>query len=160
MQGDANRGGSSSGRRPTSAEWANDEREVAWADADGGAHAAKQRLAQLARAIENDVIPRLVQAHRPGASHGVFNPASNAAANGAANAAAVSALTGSLPSAGEIESFVGQIIHDSEAQIGQTLAQFARRGVSAAWARCGKKTSATSPPSPWPWAACSVCCVN
>jgi MerR family transcriptional regulator, light-induced transcriptional regulator len=130
MQGDATRGGSASGRRPTSAEWANDEREVAWADADGGAHAVKQRLAQLARTIETDVIPRLVQAHRTGASHGTFHPAANAPTNFAANAAAVSALTGTVPSASDIESFVGQVIHDSEAQIGQTLAQFATRGVS------------------------------
>jgi MerR family transcriptional regulator, light-induced transcriptional regulator len=122
MQGDATRGGAASGRRPTSAEWANDEREVAWADADGGAQAAKQRLAQLARTIEADVIPRLVQAHRPGANAGT--------SQGAANASAVSALTGLLPSADEIERFVAQIIQDTEAQIGQTLAQFAARGVS------------------------------
>jgi MerR family transcriptional regulator, light-induced transcriptional regulator len=115
MQGDATRGGQASGRRPGSTEWANDEREVAWADADGGTHAAKQRLAHLVRAIETDVIPRLVLAHRP------------AAANSAGK---TSAGEVTLPSAAEVESFVGQIINDSEAQLGQTLTHLAQRGVS------------------------------
>jgi MerR family transcriptional regulator, light-induced transcriptional regulator len=115
MQGDATRGGQASGRRPDSTEWANDEREVAWADADGGTQAAKERLAHLARAIETDVIPRLVRAHRP--------PAANSAGRAADSAAL-------LPTAAEVESFVAQVIHDSEAQLGQTLTALAHRGVS------------------------------
>jgi MerR family transcriptional regulator, light-induced transcriptional regulator len=114
MQSDASGGGSASGRRPSATEWANDEREVAWADSDGGAQAARQRLAHLARAIETDVIPRLVQAHRPAAA--------NSAAAAPAPAAALTAA--------EVESFVQQVIQDSEAQVAATLDALRQRGVS------------------------------
>jgi MerR family transcriptional regulator, light-induced transcriptional regulator len=135
MQSDATRGGQASGRRPGSTEWANDEREVAWADADGGTNAAKQRLAHLARAIETDVIPRLVRAHRPNAANSAANSAAKSAAHSAANSAANSAGQATpgaaqLPSAAEVEIFVTQIIDDSESRLAETLSGLAQRGVS------------------------------
>jgi MerR family transcriptional regulator, light-induced transcriptional regulator len=118
MQSDATGGSSASGRRASSTEWANDERDASWADADGGTKAAKLRLAHLARTIETDVIPRLVQAHRP------------AAANTTAHAAAGAAQTDTRPQTSEVERFVSQIIHDSEAQIASTLERLRSRGVT------------------------------
>jgi MerR family transcriptional regulator, light-induced transcriptional regulator len=113
MQSDATGGGSASGRRPSATEWANDERDTAWPATDAGAKAAKQRLAHLARTIETDVIPRLVQAHRA--------PAANSAP---------SSLNGSVPSAAELQSFVQQIISDNEEQVADTLTALRARGVS------------------------------
>jgi MerR family transcriptional regulator, light-induced transcriptional regulator len=113
MQSDATGGGSASGRRPSATEWANDERDTAWPATDAGAKAAKQRLAHLARTIETDVIPRLVQAHRA--------PAANSAA---------SSLNGWVPSAAELQSFVQQIISDNEEQVADTLTALRARGVS------------------------------
>ncbi len=110
MQSDATGGGSASGRRPSPTEWANDERDTTWPATDDGAKAAKQRLAHLARTIETDVIPRLVQAHRA--------PAAN------------SSLTGALPTAAELQSFVQQIIADGEEQVAVTLNALRARGVS------------------------------
>jgi MerR family transcriptional regulator, light-induced transcriptional regulator len=118
MQSDASGGNSASGRRPSSTEWANDERDASWTDADGGANAAKLRLAKLARTIETDVIPRLVQAHRP------------AAANAATRANAGMASNETRPQAAELEQFVAQIIHDGEAKIAATLQSLRTRGVS------------------------------
>lgn len=69
---------------------------------------AKDRLARLARTIEADVIPRLVQAHRPGTvGHG-------AAALGSA----------------EVPEFVHQLIHFSEARLAVTLEQLRARGIT------------------------------
>jgi MerR family transcriptional regulator, light-induced transcriptional regulator len=113
MQSDATGGGSASGRRPSATEWANDERDTAWPATDAGAKAAKQRLAHLARTIETDVIPRLVQAHRA--------PAANSAP---------SSLNGSVPSAVELQSFVQQIVSDNEEQVADTLTALRARGVS------------------------------
>jgi MerR family transcriptional regulator, light-induced transcriptional regulator len=110
MQSDATGGGTASGRRPSSTEWANDEREVSWPSGDDGAKGAKQRLAHLARTIESDVIPRLVQAHRA--------PAANSLPSAA------------MPSAAELQSFVQQIIADDEAHVAETLNTLRARGVS------------------------------
>jgi methanogenic corrinoid protein MtbC1 len=60
---------------------------------------AKERLANLARTIEADVIPRLVLAHRQGAP------------------AAVEAVGLSLPSADVVSEFVGLIVGDDDAQV-------------------------------------------
>jgi methanogenic corrinoid protein MtbC1 len=74
---------------------------------------AKGRLAHLARAIETDVIPRLIQAHRqPGE---------------AANAAA---LRAPAPSAGEVAAFVALIIGDGEADIQAAVDAHRRDGLS------------------------------
>jgi MerR family transcriptional regulator, light-induced transcriptional regulator len=112
MQSDATGGGSASGRRPSATEWANDERAESWPDSDVGAKAAKQRMVHLARTIESDVIPRLVQAHRA--------PAANSSA----------APTGALPSAAELDSFLRQIVSDDEAQVARSLDTLRARGVS------------------------------
>jgi MerR family transcriptional regulator, light-induced transcriptional regulator len=112
MQSDATGGGSASGRRPSQTEWANDERDTAWPEADGGAKAAKQRLVHLARTIESDVIPRLVQAHRAPAANSGPTP------------------TGALPTAAELDSFVQQIVSDAEAEVAHTLDTLRARGVS------------------------------
>jgi methanogenic corrinoid protein MtbC1 len=74
---------------------------------------AKERLAHLARAIEADVIPRLVQAHRPPAA---------AAHSGPVGAAA--------PSAGEVAAFVALIVGDSEAGILAAVDANRRAGLS------------------------------
>ena len=49
----------------TDREWANEESSTVWPDTAAGRLGAKDRLARLVRALETDVIPRLVQAHRP-----------------------------------------------------------------------------------------------
>ena len=91
-------------------EWSNEEQPQGWQDADGGPAAAKQRLARLARTIEADVIPRLVRAHRPAAA----NPTPGSA----------------VPTAHEAETFVQQILNDSETSVSTTLSRLRERGVS------------------------------
>jgi MerR family transcriptional regulator, light-induced transcriptional regulator len=110
MQSDATGGGSATGRRPSPTEWSNDERDVTWPATDEGAKAAKQRLAHLARTIETDVIPRLVQAHRA--------PAANSTPGVA------------LPSTEELHRFVQQIVADDEARVAESLTTLRARGVS------------------------------
>lgn len=123
MQSDASGGGSASGRRPSSTEWANDERQTSWADADGGTQAAKLRLVRLARTIESDVIPRLVQAHRPAAA--------NAGNNTSTSTTALHDNAPSpKPSAAQVEAFVAQVINDGEQGITHTIDQMRTRGVS------------------------------
>jgi methanogenic corrinoid protein MtbC1 len=75
-----------------------------------GNSTARARLARLARTIETDVIPRLVQAHRPAAA----NPG-NVAAPIAAS---------------EVASFVTQLLDDGTAGIEHTLQTLRERGVS------------------------------
>jgi len=76
-------------------------------------NAAKQRLAQLARTIEADVIPRLVQAHRQA------EPAANA-----------SPVAGQPPSLDEVAEFVRLIIGDSEAELQAGVETWRRAGQS------------------------------
>jgi methanogenic corrinoid protein MtbC1 len=76
-------------------------------------NAAKERLAHLARTIETDVIPRLVQAHRHTA------PAANTAQ---ANLP--------LQSAAQVAAFVALIIGDSEAQVHAAVDGKRRGGMS------------------------------
>jgi methanogenic corrinoid protein MtbC1 len=68
MQGDPTRGQASPEAESSERQWANEERPASWPDV-ADADAAKHRLARLARTIEADVIPRLVQAHRPNAAN-------------------------------------------------------------------------------------------
>lgn len=76
--------------------------------------AAKDRLARLARAIETDVIPRLILAHR----HTAAAEASHAAA----------ALP--LPGRAEIEAFVALVLSEDESRIAFSLAQMRERGMT------------------------------
>jgi methanogenic corrinoid protein MtbC1 len=91
-------------------EWANEEPAANWPDTAAGRVASKDRLARLARTIESDVIPRLVQAHRPGAA----NPQPGTSATTAA----------------ELEAFVQLIIHANEADTVATLDGMRERGVA------------------------------
>lgn len=111
MQGDPNRATASADTHDErSREWANEEAPAGGADVSLARDAAKHRLARLARTIESDVIPRLVQAHRSGAA----NPQPGSAA----------------PSQADFDSFLKQIVLGSD---GETLALIDRlreRGVS------------------------------
>jgi MerR family transcriptional regulator, light-induced transcriptional regulator len=111
MQGDPTRGSSAaaSGGR-TDREWANEERSTTFPDTAAGHTAAKERLARLARTIETDVIPRLVQSHRPGTGNLTLVP--------------------QIPSGLEVTAFVTQIIESSDAQIAKAIAGLRDRGVS------------------------------
>jgi methanogenic corrinoid protein MtbC1 len=91
-------------------EWSNEESTVTWSAAETRSGANKQRLAQLARAIETDVIPRLVQAHRPAAANSVRTaPAMNDA---------------------DIDAFVRAVTHDSSQSVDRALTQYRERGMS------------------------------
>ncbi len=97
-------------------EWSNEESEP---DQNAGAGAAvpKDRLSRLARTIESDVIPRLVQAHRGGlAQAAAFVKAAQAPA------AALDLAT--------VDGFVSLIIDCSDAQAAAAVQQQRERGVS------------------------------
>lgn len=112
MQGDPERSVHMASRASAASdrEWANEEPTASFPDTDKGHRAAKERLARLARAIESDVIPRLIRAHRPAAANAVVE------------------LT--LPQAAEREVFLQQIIGDSDEGVSATLARLRQRGVS------------------------------
>ncbi len=74
---------------------------------------AKERLAHLARAIEADVIPRLVEAYRQGGAAANSGPAG-----------------GPAPSAGQVAVFVQLIIGDSEPDIQMAVDSRRRAGMS------------------------------
>jgi methanogenic corrinoid protein MtbC1 len=80
-----------------------------WANAESDPHDAKQRLARLARAIETDVIPRLVQAHRP-------------QGNASTEAPSISDT--------EVQAFVAHILEEQETQIANAVVQLRARGVA------------------------------
>ena len=117
MQGDSSR---SSSRTPDEADpacdsgaastWPAGAHGSTWANAETDPHDARQRLARLARAIETDVIPRLVQAHRP---------------QGNPSAEAVAAISDA-----EVQTFVAYIIQERETQIADMVAQLRGRGVA------------------------------
>ena len=91
-----------------------------WTDphARGGESAdesARTRLARLARAIEIDVIPRLVQAHRP--------------ANGAGAAADAAAGPVMTVVAGDLKVFLQSIVQEDEGLLDDTLNAIRGRGV-------------------------------
>ncbi len=117
MQGDSSR---NSSRTPDEAPsvcapepaltWPVGVSSSAWANAESDPHDAKQRLVRLARAIETDVIPRLVQAHRPQAATPVE-------------------ATATISDA-EVQAFVAQIIGEQETQIATTVSKLRARGVA------------------------------
>jgi methanogenic corrinoid protein MtbC1 len=94
----------------TADEWSNGEAAITWTPSEVLSGASKQRLARLARAIETDVIPRLVQAHRP------------AAANLSRSAAPMTTA--------EIETFVVAVLQESDDSVSCCLAQHRARGVT------------------------------
>jgi methanogenic corrinoid protein MtbC1 len=71
--------------------------------------AAKQRVASLARTIETEILPRLVQQHRPP------EPAGSAAV-----------------SAAEVQAMVHALVDDSEARVNALVEQLRARGVGVA----------------------------
>ncbi len=98
------------------AAWPAGAQGSSWSNAEADTHDAKQRLARLARAIETDVIPRLVQAHRPHPGQ-----LGDAAIGPAATV-----------SESEVQSFVANVINDSEALIASTVSLLRERGVTVA----------------------------
>jgi len=109
MQVDQNRGSASPAADQRDREWANEE----VSDGNDGTarlDAAKHRLARLARTIETDVIPRLVQAHRSGAA----NPQPGSAA----------------PQPTDIDKFLQQIVLGSEPETLALIEGLRERGVS------------------------------
>ena len=110
MQGDPNRSSASPGAETRDREWAHEELPAASAAGPSGRDAAKHRLEGLARAIESDVIPRLVQAHRPGAA----NPQPGSAS----------------PSQADVDSFLKQIVLGSETETQALIESLRERGVS------------------------------
>jgi MerR family transcriptional regulator, light-induced transcriptional regulator len=111
MSGDPTRGPSVSniGSR-SDREWANEESSASFPDTAAGHTAAKERLARLARTIESDVIPRLVQALRTGQ---VVQMPAPAMAEG---------IT--------VDVFVKQIIEHTDVQIASTLLRLRERGLT------------------------------
>ena len=85
-----------------------------WSNAETDPHDAKQRLARLARAIETDVIPRLVQAHRPHAEQ--LGEVAPQVAAGVSEA--------------ELMAFVAHILNDSEAVITAAVSRLRARSVT------------------------------
>jgi methanogenic corrinoid protein MtbC1 len=83
---------------------------TSWANAEADPAGAKQRLARLARAIETDVIPRLVQAHRPALARAAVAPVPLGAA--------------------DVQAFVHDVIHADETQVAAHLARLRERGAS------------------------------
>jgi methanogenic corrinoid protein MtbC1 len=119
MQGDSSRHTS---RTPNEAEpcaepppaWPAGATGSTWSNAETDPHDSKLRLARLARAIETDVIPRLVQAHRP--------PAGSTTEASAALPPAISDT--------EVQRFVAHILDDSESVIARAAAQWRSGGLS------------------------------
>jgi methanogenic corrinoid protein MtbC1 len=81
----------------------------AWSNEEADPRGAKERLARLARAIETDVIPRLVQAHRP---------------TGEPAAGPASTLTEA-----DVQEFVQRILSSDEADLNAALDTHRERGV-------------------------------
>lgn len=100
---------------------------ASWSNAEADPHDAKLRLARLARAIETDVIPRLVQAHRPATDlSGEWQQAPGATFTTPASTAS---STASSISEQEVQRFVDHILEDSEAVIAAAVAQWRGRGL-------------------------------
>lgn len=97
-------------QRDLDREWANEEVPAGGDDAPARRNAAKHRLARLARTIETDVIPRLVQAHRSGAA----NPQPGTAA----------------PQQTDVDKFLQQIVLGSEPETLALIEGLRERGVS------------------------------
>jgi methanogenic corrinoid protein MtbC1 len=99
------------------AAWPAGTHGAAWSNAETDPHDAKLRLARLARAIETDVIPRLVQAHRPQVGAATESPYPPVA-----SAVAISEQ--------DVQRFVEQIIDDRETAIAAAAAQWRGRGIA------------------------------
>ena len=89
--------------------WRSSGGVAGWSEAEVDPRGSKDRLARLARAIETDVIPRLVQAHRPPGT-------------------AIDARFGI--SDADVHAFVMQVIGDSDAVLAKSLTRFRERGAS------------------------------
>ena len=110
MQGELNRSSASQAVDSRDREWANEEPSAGGNDGLSGREAAKLRLARLARTIESDVIPRLVQARRPGAA----NPQPGSA----------------VPMLADVDTFLKQIVVGSETETMAVVDGLRERGVS------------------------------
>ena len=113
MQASPSRNATMDSPQGTDREWANEESSTVWPDTAAGRLGAKDRLARLVRALETDVIPRLVQAHRPAAA----NPQPGS----------------STPLAAEVDDFVRQVLQDDEREVNTTIAALRERGASVEW---------------------------
>jgi methanogenic corrinoid protein MtbC1 len=88
--------------------WVQTRGDVVWTGPDPASVAARERLSRLARTIESDVIPRLVQAHR--------------------SADAVRA-TAPRPTAHDVQAFVADIVAENENAVAATLDRMRTRGL-------------------------------
>ncbi len=113
MQGEPTRSPAAASPQGSDREWANEESSAVWPDTAAGRAGAKDRLARLARTLETDVIPRLVQAHRPAAA----NPQPGSA----------------TPLPAEVDDFVRQVLQDGENESHITIAALRERGASVEW---------------------------
>ena len=91
---------------PTS--WADAQGDGVWPDMEPAVSAVKDRLFRLARAIESDVIPRLVQAHRATESLRPSAP---------------------KPTEADVQAFVADIVGDREEAVAATLDRMRQRGL-------------------------------
>ena len=91
---------------PTS--WSDAQGNGVWPDMEPAVSAAKDRLFRLARAIESDVIPRLVQAHRATESLRPSAP---------------------KPTEADVQAFVADIVGDREEAVAATLDRMRQRGL-------------------------------
>ncbi len=107
MPGEASTSQTAAVGRRSDREWSNEE-PLPQGDPAAGRQAAKARLARLARTIEADVIPRLVQAHR------------------ASSVVPLVRTAGPL----EVEAFLHEIIRGTDMQVDANLARLRRRGVT------------------------------
>jgi len=89
--------------------WSTEDGRALWSNVDAGLGSAKDRLGRLARTIESDVIPRLVQLHR--------------GATGATPA-------GYRPSQADVEGFVACIISESQMLAVNAVDEMRRRGLT------------------------------
>jgi methanogenic corrinoid protein MtbC1 len=101
--GNANASATSAPASRSADEWSNGEAETTWTPAEVRSGASKQRLARLAKAIETDVIPRLVQAHRPSAANSGRAPKPMSPA--------------------DIEAFIHAVLHGSNQAVSDGVAQ-------------------------------------
>lgn len=90
------------------ASWAGAQGDGAWPGMDPAMSAAKDRLFRLARAIESDVIPRLVQAHRATESLRPLAP---------------------KPTEADVQAFVADIVGDREEAVAASLDRMRQRGL-------------------------------
>ena len=115
------------------------------------------RMAQLARTIEQEIIPRLMLAHRAS----VDAPARPADAGRSISRDEVQHFAKLVLSAEEDAAFSAVLAYRAPA------ACRSNRSISTCWRRrpatsaiCGPRTSATSRTSPSAWAGCSACCAS